>query len=105
MGLVLGKVDFFSLFIDLSGTHPASLAAAKQAGAPTINYGMFLQAMFDFLIVAFVIFLLIKQMNRLMKAPEPAPAPAMTRECPRCNSTISIKATRCAHCTSELTAA
>jgi len=105
LGLVLGKVDFSSLFVDLSGTHPASLAAAKQAGAPTINYGVFLQAMFDFLIVAFVIFLLIKQVNRLTaKQVEPAAAPT-TKECPRCCSTISIKATKCAHCTSELKAA
>ena len=105
LGLVLGKVDFSSLFIDLSGTHPASLAAAKQAGAPTINYGVFLQAMLDFLIIAFVIFLLIKQVNRFMKQPEAPPAAPATKECPRCCSTISIKATKCAHCTSELKAA
>ena len=105
LGLVLGKVDFSSLFIDLSGTHPASLAAAKQAGAPTINYGVFLQALLDFLIIAFVIFLLIKQVNRFLKQPEAAPAAPTTKECPRCCSTISIKATRCAHCTSELKAA
>ena len=105
LGLVLGKVDFSSLFIDLSGTHPASLAAAKQAGAPTINYGVFLQALFDFLIIAFVIFMLIKQVNRLLKQPEAAPAAPTTKECPRCCSTIPIKATKCAHCTSELKAA
>jgi large conductance mechanosensitive channel len=105
LGLVLGKVDFSSLFIDLSGTRPASLAAAKQAGAPTINYGVFLQAMFDFLIIAFAIFLLIKQVNRFMKQPEAAPAAPTTKECPRCCSTIPVKATRCAHCTSELKAA
>ena len=105
LGLVLGKVDFSSLFIDLSGTHPASLAAAKQAGAPTINYGVFLQAMFDFVIIAFVIFLLIKQVNRFMKQPEAAPGPPTSKECPRCCSTISIKATKCAHCRSDLKAA
>lgn len=105
LGLVLGKVDFSSLFIDLSGTHPASLAAAKQAGAPTINYGVFLQAMFDFLIVAFVIFLLIKQVNRLTAKPAAPSADPTTKECPRCCSTVSIKATKCAHCTSELKAA
>ena len=105
LGLLLGKVDFSSLFIDLSGTHPASLAAAKQAGAPTINYGVFLQAMFDFLIIAFAIFLLIRQVNRFMKQPEAAPAVPTTRECPRCCSAISVKATKCAHCTSELKAA
>ena len=105
LGLVLGKVDFSSLFIDLSGTHPASLAAAKQAGAPTVNYGVFLQALFDFLIVAFVIFLLIKQVNRFMKAPDAPPAALTTKECPRCCSTIPIKATKCAQCTSDLKAA
>jgi len=105
LGLLLGKVDFSSLFIDLSGTHPASLAAAKQAGAPTINYGVFLQAMFDFLIIAFVIFLLIKQVNRFMKQPEAAPVTPTTKECPRCCSAIPVKATKCAHCTSELKAA
>jgi large conductance mechanosensitive channel len=105
LGLVLGKVDFSSLFIDLSGTHPASLAAAKQAGAPTINYGVFLQALFDFLIVAFVIFMLIKQVNRFMKQPDAAPAAPATRECPRCCSTIPVRATKCAHCASELQAA
>ena len=105
LGLVLGKVDFSSLFIDLSGTHPASLAAAKQAGAPTINYGVFLQAMFDFVIIAFVIFLLIKQVNRFMKQPEAASGPPTSKECPRCCSTIPIKATKCAHCTSDLKAA
>jgi large conductance mechanosensitive channel len=105
LGLVLGKVDFSSLFIDLSGTHPASLAAAKQAGAPTINYGVFLQALFDFLIVAFVIFMLIKQVNRFMKQPEAAPAAPTTKECPRCCSTIPVRATKCAHCASELQAA
>ena len=105
LGLVLGRVDFSSLFIDLSGTHPASLAAAKQAGAPTVNYGVFLQALFDFLIVAFVIFMLIRQVNRFMKQPEAAPAAPTTKECPRCCSMISIKATKCAHCTSDLKAA
>ena len=105
LGLVLGRVDFSSLFIDLSGTHPASLAVAKQAGAPTINYGVFLQALFDFLIVAFVIFLLIKQVNRLMAKPAAPPADPTTKECPRCCSTISIKATKCAHCASDLKAA
>jgi large conductance mechanosensitive channel len=105
LGLVLGKVDFSSLFIDLSGTHPASLAVAKQAGAPTINYGVFLQAMFDFLIVAFVIFMLIKQVNRLVAKPSAPAAEPTTKECPRCCSVISIKATKCAYCTSDLKAA
>jgi large conductance mechanosensitive channel len=105
LGLVLGRVDFSSLFVDLSGTHPASLAAARQAGAPTINYGVFLQAMFDFLIVAFVIFLLIKQVNRLTARPAAPAAAPTTKECPRCCSVIPLRATRCAHCTSDLKAA
>lgn len=105
LGLMLGKVDFASLFIDLSGTHPASLAAAKEAGVPTINYGVFLQTLLDFLIIAFVIFLLVRQVNRIMTQPEAAPAAPTTKECPRCCSVIPIKATKCAHCTTELKAA
>ena len=100
LGLLMGKVDFSSLFINLSGTPQPSLTAAKAAGAPTINYGVFLQATFDFIIIAFVIFLLVKQVNRLKK-PEPTPAP-MTKDCPHCLSAIPIKATKCAHCTSNV---
>jgi len=100
IGLLLGKVDFSSLFIDLSGTSQPSLTAAKAAGAPTINYGVFLQATFDFIIIAFVIFLLVKQINRLKK-PAPVAAPT-TKDCPQCLSTIPIKATKCAHCTSSV---
>jgi large conductance mechanosensitive channel len=83
IGLLMGKVDFSSLFIDLSRTSPASLAAAKAAGAPTINYGVFLQSIFDFIIVAFVIFMLVKQVNRFKKeapAAPPPPPPAPTTE-------------------------
>ncbi len=83
IGLLMGKVDFSSLFIDLSRTSPASLAAAKAAGAPTINYGVFLQSIFDFIIVAFVIFMLVKQVNRFKKeapAAPPPPPPAPTNE-------------------------
>ncbi len=83
IGLLMGKVDFSSLFIDLSNTSPASLAAAKAAGAPTINYGVFLQSMFDFIIVAFVIFMLVKQVNRFKKeepAAPPPPPPAPSNE-------------------------
>ena len=100
IGLLMGKVDFSSLFINLSGTPQPSLAAAKVAGAPTINYGVFLQATFDFIIIAFVIFLLVKQVNRLKK-PEPTAAPT-TKDCPHCLSAIPIKATKCAHCTSTV---
>ncbi|HXN19623.1 MAG TPA: large conductance mechanosensitive channel protein MscL [Candidatus Binatus sp.] len=102
IGLILGRVDFSSLFVNLSGAHYDSLAAAKAAGAPTINYGLFLNAVVDFLIVAFVIFLVIRQVNR-WKKPVPAAAPA-TKECPYCYSAIPIKATRCPNCTSELRA-
>ncbi len=100
LGLLMGKVDFSSLFINLSGTPQPSLIAAKAAGAPTINYGVFLQATFDFIIIAFVIFMLVKQVNRLKKAP-PA-GPPTTKDCPHCLSTIPIKATKCAHCTSNM---
>jgi large conductance mechanosensitive channel len=75
LGLLMGKVDFSSLFIDLSNTSPQSLAAAKAAGAPTLNYGVFLQSMFDFLIIAFVIFMLVKQVNRFKQGAAPPPPP------------------------------
>jgi large conductance mechanosensitive channel len=99
IGLLLGKADFSNLFISLSGQHYPTVAAAKAAGAPTMNYGTFLQAIVDFLIVAFAVFLLIKQVNRLFPAPAP---PVTTRPCPLCLSQIPLKATRCAHCTSEV---
>ena len=100
IGLILGRVDFGNLFINLSNQQYDTLAAAKAAGAATINYGLFLTSVIDFLIVALVIFLLVKQINRFKK---PAPAPvASTRECPYCLSLISLKATRCAYCTSEV---
>jgi large conductance mechanosensitive channel len=103
IGLLLGKVDFSKLFINLSGTPYATLADAKTAGAPVIGYGAFLNTILDFVVVAFVIFLLIRQVNRLKKAP--ATAPATTRECPYCLSVIPLKATRCGHCTAQLPAA
>jgi large conductance mechanosensitive channel len=100
LGLLMGKVDFSSLFLNLSGTSQPSLTAAKAAGAPTINYGVFLQTVFDFIIIAFVIFMIVKQVNRFNK-PE-APAAPTTKDCPQCLSTIPIKATKCAHCTSNV---
>jgi large conductance mechanosensitive channel len=105
IGLLMGRMDFSSLFISLNGQQYPSLSAAKAAGAPTINYGLFLNTALDFLIVAFVVFLVIKQINRL-KRQEPAPAPAApnTKECRFCCSMIPIKATRCAHCSSDLRA-
>ncbi len=105
IGLLLGNVDFSNLFINLSGQPYASLAAAKAAGAPVVAIGVFLNSVFDFLIVAFVIFLLIRQVNRMKRQTEvPAVAP-ITRDCPFCWSSIPMKATRCPHCTSELKAA
>jgi large conductance mechanosensitive channel len=102
IGLLLGKVDFSNLFVNLSETAYPSIAAAKEAGAATLNYGVFLNTVIDFVIVAFVIFLVVKQMNRLKRAE--APAPVTTKDCPFCVSAIPIKATRCPHCTSEVKA-
>jgi large conductance mechanosensitive channel len=104
IGLLLGKLDFSNLFINLSGQHFASLTDAKAAGVATINYGIFFNTIIDFIIVAFVIFLLIRQVNKMKRQPEPAPAVSTTKECPYCLSVIPIKATRCPHCTSELRA-
>lgn len=105
IGLLLGEVDFSNLFINLSGQPYAALAEAQAAGAATINYGVFLNTVLDFIIVAFVIFLLVRQVNRLKREPEAPPAEPTTKECPYCLSTIPLKATRCPHCTSELKAA
>ncbi|HEY3489479.1 MAG TPA: large conductance mechanosensitive channel protein MscL [Candidatus Deferrimicrobiaceae bacterium] len=101
LGLILGKVDFSNLFIDLSGKGFASLADAKKAGAATINYGLFVNTVIDFVILAFVLFLLIRQVNK-MKAPAPAPAAPTTRPCPWCLTDIPLQAKRCGHCTSEV---
>jgi large conductance mechanosensitive channel len=99
LGLLLGKVDFTSLFVPLSPDGIGkSLVAAKAAGVPTLNYGVFLQTVLDFIIIAFVIFMLVKQINRFKK--EPPPGPTTTKDCPYCLSTIPIGATKCAHCTS-----
>ena len=110
IGLLLGNIDFSNLFIVLKGGAKAaapyeSLAAAKAAGATSINYGIFINTIITFLIVAFAVFLLIRSINKLKrqeKAPPPVPT---TKECIHCFSTIPIKATRCPHCTSELKAA
>ena len=100
IGRLVGKVDFSGLFLNISGTSYPTLAAAKAAGAATINYGVFLNTVLDFLIVALVIFMLVRQVNRWSK-PASAAAPT-TRECPYCVSTIPLKATRCPNCTSEV---
>jgi large conductance mechanosensitive channel len=101
IGLVLGKINFSNLFIDLSGHGYTALADAQAAGAPTINYGIFINTVIDFIIVAFVVFMLVRSINRLMKKPE-APAAPTTKECPHCCTAIPIKATRCPNCTSQL---
>jgi len=102
IGLLLGRVDFSNLFINLSGQPYATLEAAEAAGAATINYGLFLNTVLDFIIVAFVIFLLIRQVNRMKREPEAPPAEPTTKECPYCLSTVPLKATRCPQCTSEI---
>ncbi|MGH7842226.1 MAG: large conductance mechanosensitive channel protein MscL, partial [Candidatus Binataceae bacterium] len=102
IGLILGHVDFNSLFISLDGKSYATLALAKAAGAPTINYGTFINAILDFVIVAFVMFMLIRQVNRMTPA-APAAAPT-TKDCPFCLSPIPLKATRCPSCTSQMAA-
>ena len=100
IGLLMGRVSFTNLFINLSGRPYASLADAQKAGAPTINYGMFINSILDFVIVAFVLFLVIKQMNRMKK--QPAPPEPDTKECPFCLSSIPLKASKCSHCTSTV---
>ena len=99
IGKLLGHVDFSDLYVSLSG-HYDSLAAAKAAGAITINYGLFLNTIINFLIVAFAIFLLLRQVNRMW--PKPVEAET-TRDCPKCLSKVPMKASRCAFCTSEIT--
>ncbi len=98
-GLLLHHVDFANLFIPLNGQSYATLAAAKAAGAPTINYGLFINAVISLLIVGFAVFLLVRQVNRWRQKPATAPT---TRECPYCISQIPLKATRCSQCTSDL---
>jgi large conductance mechanosensitive channel len=100
IGLALGKVDFSSLFIDLSGNSHPTLAAAKAAGAATINYGIFLNTVIDFLLVALCIFFVVRQANRFKK--KPAPADPTTKPCTFCYTQIPIPATRCPNCTSQL---
>jgi len=100
VGIVLGKVDFSNLFLDLSGGNHPTIAAAKAAGAATINYGVFLNTIIDFLIVAFAIFIVVRQANKMKKAPAAAAPP--TKDCQFCCTAIPIPATRCPNCTSQL---
>jgi large conductance mechanosensitive channel len=104
IGLLLGKVDFSSLYINLSGQRYESLVAAKAAGAATINYGSFINLVLDFLIVALVVFFLVRGVNKLMPKPKAEPAAPATKDCPFCLSAVPLKATRCPHCTSQLAA-
>ena len=101
IGMVIGRIDFKNLFVALNGQPYASVADAQKAGVPTINYGVFLNTVLEFAIVAFVIFLLVRQINRL-KTPAPAPPTEDARDCPFCITRISTKATRCPNCTSDL---
>jgi large conductance mechanosensitive channel len=100
IGLALGNLDFSSLFISLKGSYP-TVAAAKAAGAPTMNYGLFINTIIEFIIVAFAVFLLVKATNRMKR--KPADKPVDTKECGYCFSTIPVRATRCPNCTSEVT--
>ena len=100
IGMLLGSVDFGDIFINLSGTAYESLADAKEAGAATINIGVFINTLLDFVIIAFAIFLVVQQMNRLKRSP--APADPTTKDCPHCLMSIPIKASKCGHCTADL---
>jgi len=101
IGLLLGKVDFSNLFATLSGDSYKTLQEAQNAGAVTINYGVFLNNVVEFIIIAFTLFLVIRQINRLSKT-KPAPTEPTTKLCPHCCTEIPIKASRCPHCTSNL---
>jgi len=107
VSLFTGKIDFSNMFIALDGNEYASLAAAQEAAAPTLNYGLFITQVINFVILAFVIFMMVKWVNKVRTSVEPkkeeAPAEPTEKTCPFCQSKISIKATRCPHCTSELT--
>jgi large conductance mechanosensitive channel len=101
LGRLVGHVDFSGLFFSLNGQHYDTLVAAKAAGAPTLNYGLFLNTIINFLIVAFAVFLLVRAVNRWTTKP-PAPAAPATKDCPQCSMSIPIQAKRCGHCTSQL---
>ena len=102
LGLLLGRVDFTNLFVSLTGTKYASLVDAQTAGAPTLNYGLFIKNIIDFVLLAIVIFIMIRAINKLSKKEEKVEEPT-TRECPYCLTQIAKKATRCPNCTSEVT--
>lgn len=102
LGLLLSRVNFSDLFISLNGQAYESLKVAQDAGAPTLNYGLFIQNVINFLIIAYVIFLIVKAVNRLQRPQPVASAAPAIKDCPYCLSSIPLKATRCPHCTSEL---
>jgi large conductance mechanosensitive channel len=104
IGMILGHIDFKELFFALNGQTYATLAEAKKAAAPVVAYGQFLNTVINFLIVAFVIFLVVRAASKLQKAPAAAPAAPTTKDCPFCCSAVPIPATRCPHCTSQLSA-
>ncbi len=104
LGRLIGKVDFSNLFLNLSGKSYETIAAAKAAGAPTLNYGMFMNTCINFLIVAFAVFLLVRSVNKL-KREEKAPAAPTTKPCPQCLMDVPLAAKKCGHCTSQLSAA
>ncbi len=102
IGRALGHVDFSSLFINLSDKSYDSLAAAKAVGAPTLNYGIFLNTIINFLIVAFCVFIIIQMVTRWTRKPAAAPAAPTTKDCPQCAMAIPLAAKRCGHCTTQL---
>jgi len=101
IGMLLKGVNFSNLFITLDGRHFDTLEAAQKAGASTLNYGIFLNNVIDFLIVAFCVFILVQQVNRWTRKPEPAAAPT-TKECPQCAMNIPVKAKKCPYCTTQV---
>ncbi len=101
LGLLMGRIDFSNLFVALGPGTFATVADAKAAGVATLNYGLFVNHVIEFVIVAFAVFLIVKQMNRL-RAPAPAPEPPPSKACPYCTSAIAVAATRCPQCTSQL---
>jgi len=102
LGRLIGHVDFSNLFVSLNGTHYDTLLLAKAAGAPTLNYGNFINTFINFLIVAFAIFLVVRMVNRWMPKPVPPPPPVTTKDCPQCAMPIPVAAKKCGHCTSAV---
>lgn len=104
IGMLSGGIDFSDLYVNLGGGEYESLAAAAEAGAPTINYGVFFNNVLSFLIIAFAVFLVVKAYNRMMVRQQEEPPPPSEKTCPHCKMTVPVDATRCGHCTSEIAA-